>query len=96
MKKSLLFTAHCAKIIKLSVRRYAAVAQLDRVTGYEPLFLFHITSISIIIVLSNHVNGIPKLFCSVCTKFLCCQLISKEQWQEMQYKQSMVDVATDA
>ena len=31
------FTVCCAKIIKLSMRRYAAVAQLDRVTGYEPV-----------------------------------------------------------
>ena len=38
-KKSLHFAVDCDNIIKLSVSswRYAAVAQLDRVTGYEPV-----------------------------------------------------------
>ena len=36
-KKGLHLNIFCDTIIKLSVRRYAAVAQLDRVTGYEPV-----------------------------------------------------------
>ena len=36
-KKGLHFAVQCAKIIKLLMRQYAAVAQLDRVTGYEPV-----------------------------------------------------------
>ena len=35
-KNHLHFHIRCAKIIKLLLRQYAAVAQLDRVFGYEP------------------------------------------------------------